>query len=815
MKFGGQNCLHLLITAMNVRNCEDVIECMQLLLDHGCSLNMPNNALRTPFYLLLKKRQEIESTSEFVRDVVENFEIDFHTYKGSEIMQMMEDFYPSFNIPLSKIVPDFDFIMKLLDNRKEVEFEIYFYAFKELVGEKYQDSCVRFLEVAVGNGMRDTVEFLIERRVDLNVRSPLSKYLKPPAFIACASGYFKILELLLKRPELKFFYENESQKYSLLHEICQNYFNQKVSRNNSNVDYQKCFEMVLRDKRCDPNVEDDMGCSPLHYTVRYKNDSTTISLLKKGAYINEESNFGKTPIDEISYATLEKFLDDCISTNSHNDKRIPDVQIDYSFLIAPNRNRDTDSADKDGFCREISALKRIADNDELRNLVNHPVLSSFLFLKWSKLSFLFYMNLLFFIVFMLAFVIFIVMSQTYDYDAKKNCTTYQVFKFISFFSILMLMMREIFQCVLSVAHYFKNIINWFEIFLIILSWIVYIQINNENRNENSSDDKQMRYLRSVLILGAAFECFQIVGSLPFLSVSTHMVILKRVSITFFKSIALYSILPLSFGLIFFMIFNDHISMKNGNMDNSTLTNNTESASKDQETDFATFSTPGWSIVRTFVMLTGEFDASDIKQLNNAFVSMIFVLFVFLVTIVLFNLLNALAVSDTQAIKAKGEVIDLVQRIEVLESYERIIFNRQSRMNAKVGPWLRSFISLFPLTIPNGKIIIRPSRNNEILTYISPDSKRVNINFSEMEMSANTKSFRRVTINEKLIPKFQKYSYMSMSIMKKIRNILTIKEERRVQEQVDKQFRDDISSIKNQMELQLRLINELVSKQISK
>jgi hypothetical protein len=46
------------------------------------------------------------------------------------------------------------------------------------------------------------------------------------------------------------------------------------------------------------------------------------------------------------------------------------------------------------------------------------------------------------------------------------------------------------------------------------------------------------------------------------------------------------------------------------------------------------------------MLTGEFEFGnlEIHQTSNY---IIFVLFVFLITIVLFNLLNALAVSDTQ------------------------------------------------------------------------------------------------------------------------------------------------------------------------
>lgn len=58
--------------------------------------------------------------------------------------------------------------------------------------------------------------------------------------------------------------------------------------------------------------------------------------------------------------------------------------------------------------------------------------------------------------------------------------------------------------------------------------------------------------------------------------------------------------------------------------------------------------PGIAIIKTFVMLTGEFDASSLDlDRNGISYCIIFLLFVFLVTIVLFNLLNALAVDDTQ------------------------------------------------------------------------------------------------------------------------------------------------------------------------
>ncbi|KAG5666877.1 hypothetical protein PVAND_014885 [Polypedilum vanderplanki] len=808
LKVNGQNSLHLIINTLSNRNYIDSVECIKILLEHGCNPNMPNDAMKTPFYMLLKKQSDFDDDENLVKFIADNYKIDYWTYRNHEMIKMMENQNPAIEIPPRpnrKI--NYEFMLDLLNNRSELEFEIFFKAFKEEVGSKLADHCLRFLEIAVAHGMRDTVDYLLENRVDVNKQATDAKYSKPPAFLACANGYFRILELLLKRPELQFQFTKENEKFTLLHEVCQNFANKL--KENRNVNFQKCFDLIIKDSRCQINAEDDIGCSALHYIVKYRNDAATIALLKKGAYINEESIFGKTPIDEISRTTLEAFLDECITAR---DKKINDIHIDYSFLIAPNRNRSVDSADKDGFCREISPLKRIADNEELRSLVTHPVLSSFLFLKWSKLSFLFYTNLVLFTFFMTTFITFIVLCQSTPKDERG--LTFTTFRILSWIQLWILMIRELLQCILSFRHYFKSPMNWFEIVLILLAWKVFL-LNYPTKD----DDHEQRVLRAILILFAAFEFLQIVGTLPIMSVSTHMVMLKRVSITFFKSIVLYSILLLSFGLVFFMLFGESNIEQTPEpvvaIDNrfDAPESNTSHVPEEDES-FKTFRYPGIAIIRVFVMLTGEFDATDLP-LNSTSYLLIFTLFVFLITIVLFNLLNALAVSDTAEIRKKGELIDLVQRINVLESYEKIIFNEQSN-NSWLGPKLRAFISLFPKTIPNGRIIIRASKNNEILTFrpkVSSSSlPKLESNQSVELENFSRKSFRKINFNDDLLAKLQKYSRMSPEIVKKINTILSERDERKHKIALERKMKDDIESIKIQMEMQLRLINEILSKQ---
>ena len=220
LKYAGQNSLHWLISSMTNSNYKKSCDCIKILLEHGANLNMPNNSLKTPFYMILKKQPDIDDDDNLVDLILNNYDVDFYTYRNHEMMKMMENQNPNFDIPPKpRRAISFEFMMEQIDNRNELDFEIYFKAFKEESNDKFTEYCLRLLEVAVANGMRDTVEYLLEQKVDVNIMSACAKYGKPPAFIAASSGYFRILELLIRRSELKFTFNNANQKFTLLHEV--------------------------------------------------------------------------------------------------------------------------------------------------------------------------------------------------------------------------------------------------------------------------------------------------------------------------------------------------------------------------------------------------------------------------------------------------------------------------------------------------------------------------------------------------------------------------------------------------------------------
>jgi len=84
----------------------------------------------------------------------------------------------------------------------------------------------------------------------------------------------------------------------------------------------------------------------------------------------------------------------------------------------------------------------------------------------------------------------------------------------------------------------------------------------------------------------------------------------------------------------------------------------------------------------------------------------------------------------------------------------------------------------------------------------------NIEFNAM----TKKSFRKLHLNDDFLSKLQKYSTMSPEIMKQINMIISERDERKNKAAQDRKMRDDIENIKIQMEIQIRLINEILSKQ---
>ncbi len=117
----------------------------------------------------------------------------------------------------------------------------------------------------------------------------------------------------------------------------------------------------------------------------------------------------------------------------------------------------------------------------------------------------------------------------------------------------------------------------------------------------------------------------------------YVTMFTTVSLAFLRLLLWYSVLLLGFALSFLFLFRLP----------ENLTKPSSSPSFKSVYD---------NFLRVLVMMTGEFNLTELSFTNHIVISrIIFLAFLFLISIVLFSLLNAVAVSDIRDIRNKVRV----------------------------------------------------------------------------------------------------------------------------------------------------------------
>jgi hypothetical protein len=159
-----------------------------------------------------------------------------------------------------------------------------------------------------------------------------------------------------------------------------------------------------------------------------------------------------------------------------------------------------------------------------------------------------------------------------------------------------------------------------------------------------------------------FEMLLMSGRLPLLSVQFEM--LRTVTLTFLRYMMGYFTLLIAFALSFHIFFRGSSEQGGAEM----------------------FANPFFSLLKTIVMFTGEFEVSNLSFGTVPYTShVIFLLFVVLMAIVLLNLLNGLAVSDTGEIRKDAETLSLAARAKLISRIEGMVNALPKFINLAVEP----------------------------------------------------------------------------------------------------------------------------------
>ena len=163
-----------------------------------------------------------------------------------------------------------------------------------------------------------------------------------------------------------------------------------------------------------------------------------------------------------------------------------------------------------------------------------------------------------------------------------------------------------------------------------------------------------RHFAAISLVLSWAEMITLVARHPKLAnLNIYVTMFYRVLRTFTLFLVWYSFFVIAFALGFYIMLHNDITLVE-NEQNTNNKNELEKTSEDEEYPF--FNSPWHALIKTTIMFVGEIEFSDLPIDLKDWLSFLFLLaFVFLIIVVLMNLLNGLAVSDTGLIREQAEI----------------------------------------------------------------------------------------------------------------------------------------------------------------
>ena len=528
------------------------------------------------------------------------------------------------------------------------------------------------VQAAADRGLVRHLELLLKAGASPNTTTPSSP--ASPLLLAARAGNLKVFSLLIRNKDTALDDLDEDLKQNVLLTV----LHQPLADLGLSPapDYCGCLEVLLpvveslKDKaRCRAlvNQQDTLGNSALHYATQSWPQGVVTTILKLGANIGLTNFKGESAISGILPHTMEDFLNsDCLTSNDKNPTNENfAITFNYSFLAPPlhlaphsqgevpeccpllpcayNDQKKRAREEESRPMLETDVLMEMARSADHRVHLKHPVVTSFLALKWSRISIWYNINILFvfFFVAILTSYIFsnyggsslnitlpVCMS---DLNVTTNVTQTKpygnasiLWAFLTLFLIIMIG-REVIQFMVAPLKHLKSFENMLEIVLIVLVSVLIFH------SEPGCHAGMKREISAAVLLLSWMELLTMLGRHPtWHRCNIYSTMFFTVLTTFITFLVWYSLFLVAFGLGFFILLHGE--------------SQGIPQSDDDEPKF--FNHLGLAVVKTFSMFVGELEFSSIPfQVSPGFSYIFFLIFVFLMVVVLMNLLNGLAVSE--------------------------------------------------------------------------------------------------------------------------------------------------------------------------
>ncbi|RZC41320.1 Ank 2 and/or Ion trans domain containing protein [Asbolus verrucosus] len=629
-KTSSNNALHILLKYGN-RN-EHFYECCELLIQAGIDVHQKDSNGKSPLDIIQKMGDE----------------------KLNEILK-----FGSGNRFFLKNIFE---LIKLNDETKFLSLGITKNEVNDLDATTEDLSSCTLLQLCCAKGLTSCVDYLLKNGACPN--KSIMKNENPPIMIAIKEDHEDICKLLLENRNL-ILPENILIKLQIKY---------KNFKNVAKID--KYMTLILQylkksDKKTLKNYllfKDELNRTALHYATQYNSSENILTLLSMGAPLTKKDIFGYTPLDSIEPTLLEKYFDNCINIPKSEE-------INYESLTVRNEMNEIEEEE----VQESEFLGNLVKLKKLSYLMNHPVISSYLAIKWQKFRWVVYINLL---QYLIAYISLLFYSFAFtNYSKASNGFLLA--------SLILLLQREFVQMMIFRLDYLKRVENYIDLFLI--GGIIYILASGWIQtllNQN------LLVAFSVVFLTSTLGIFIQLGNLPGFTIK--VIILRQICINFFKYMVFYMFPVLAFFFCFYML--------------------------SEVKDSLFFRT----LYHVVTMFAGDPDSSYPEQFttNPVFSHIIYVVFIVFIGIILQNLLIGLAVSDLVEIQKEAEFIDKKERARYITSIEKIIFRKHKQSsNGIFKKIFRKLLKTCKVFEKNPVLVIQPYNFGCVYVQGNPSRKQ--------------------------------------------------------------------------------------------
>ncbi|KAG7168005.1 Transient receptor potential cation channel subfamily A member 1-like 7 [Homarus americanus] len=443
-------------------------------------------------------------------------------------------------------------------------------------------------------------------------------------------------------------------------------------------------------------AKDGNGETPLHKAAKAHSVPAMVALLNAGADMAACDVNGESVISYTLHhlpGTMDAVFDHCLVTNSNNINT-KTLEVAMNFLPL------TCCDDKN----QVQNLQSFVGLGHAK-LLSHPLCESFLLLKWMNVRRLFLIEVVLYLLFALltttlTFNKFVWTSSKANatHNATHNATddpmtlvnesadawgkwavehviiqdsdlyltsiTQQIIEGIVITYLVIILLQQSLALLQNKLDWFKSLSAVLHVIITILVAAVILPV---------MPYEWQHHLASWLMLVMWTECMLLIGRFP--NCGIYVVMFTRVAKVFLRIFLIYFCLLLAFSAAFYVALHYSKEQK-----------------EDCDTEDLVFSSPVLTFVKTITMMIGELDFDDdfVRGLGHLVISghVIFLLFVILVSIILSNLLVALAVNDVQGLRNSAHLERLIKQTELVFHMEK---------NFSTAAYLASYIRIHKLT----------------------------------------------------------------------------------------------------------------------